>query len=97
MPCDWLPGFASVHWADFDLVFALPWHCVVRTFMCVRAYVCMCGYETTYTPLCIFFFLINHYSYSDYLAYDERPHLHVGYLFPEPVSTPLPFEYMKGD
>ena len=35
------------------------------------------------------FFLITQYSYLDYLAYDERPHLHVGYTTPEPVSAPL--------
>ena len=34
------------------------------------------------------FFLINHiYSYSDYLAYDERPHLHAGYPTPMPVPA----------
>ena len=27
------------------------------------------------------------YSYSGYLAYDERPHLHVRYHIPEPVSA----------
>ena len=35
-----------------------------------------------------FFILINRYSYSDYLAYDGRPHLHVGCPTPKPVSAP---------
>ena len=37
---------------------------------------------------CIFIYLINHYSYSNYPVYDERLHLHVGYSSPEPVSAP---------
>ena len=35
-----------------------------------------------------FVYLINHYLYSDYLAYDERPHLHVGCLTPALVPVP---------
>ena len=42
------------------------------------------------TPISrLLFLLVNHYSYSDYLAYDERPHIHVGYPTPEPVSAPV--------
>ena len=36
------------------------------------------------------FLLINHYSYSSYLAYDEGPHLHVGFPIPKPISASRP-------
>jgi len=35
-------------------------------------------------------FLANHYSYSVYLDYDERPHLLVGYPTPGLVPAPIP-------
>ena len=42
-------------------------------------------------PGFLFYFILrNQYSYSDYLGYDERPHLHVGYPTPKPVSASLP-------
>ena len=47
----------------------------------------VCGSRESIPPP--FFILITQYSYSDYLAYDERPHLHVGYPTPEPVSAPV--------
>ena len=55
------------------------------------------GYRNGYITMAMFlsfilfyFILINHYSYSDYLAYDGRPHLHVGIPTSKPVSAPHP-------
>ena len=54
VPCDWLPGFAWVHWATRDLAFALAfcWHvvgcaiCGLRVcgtvFLLLRCYVGVC-------------------------------------------------------
>jgi len=39
-------------------------------------------------PLLVFFLGENHYSYSVYLDYEERPHLYVDYPASEPVSAP---------
>ena len=41
-----------------------------------------------------FLILIIQDLYSDYLAYDERPHLHVGCPASEPVSVPHPVGYI---
>ena len=38
----------------------------------------------------LFYFFENHYLYSIYLDYDERPHLHVSCPTPELVSVPYP-------
>jgi len=37
----------------------------------------------------------NHHSYSDYLDYDERPHLLVGCPSSGPASVPYVFIWMK--